>query len=357
MDLVSMQALTMSRQLAFFACSPLSIHLALEPTDLLLIRGQPFAEDLQARFALLWDQGDGRRSQIGPQDVGSNGVFGLVIRHAFQSQLDVVAKALSIGSLRLGAAGLALDQTSVFDAVIKSVFHHRVVPVDDRRQLVVFPDEIPLLALLWLVQHETQPGVVAFVLDAGKPAPSALEAHATGLAHTDAIEGLVGAASQRLSQHRIQVFGNPGHPHLLGIHVEGIFREAVLLTQRRKGGLPFLLVCAGDGTSRLPGRISSHVAQTALSFGQHGIVEGAPRFQMAADAFGLASVNLEGQFEQKRWRFLCGWLALSRVLCAHEPRPFSCARTSLPSIPSWTASVKELSALHSPHQTRKGASY
>ena len=100
--------------------------------------------------------------------------------------------------------------------------------------------------------------------------------------------------------------------------MEGIFREAVLLAQRRKGGLPFLLVCPGDGAGRLPGRIGSHVAQTALSFGQHGIVEGAPRFQMAPDAFGLASVNLEGQFEQKRWRFLCGWLALSRLLCAHE---------------------------------------
>jgi len=39
-----------------------------------------------------------------------------------------------------------------------------------------------------------------------------------------------------------------------------------------------------------------------LSFGKHGIVKGAPRFQMAADAFGLASVNLQGQFKQERGR-------------------------------------------------------
>src|SRR5260370_4684528 len=158
MALLPMQALAMSRQLAFFGGAPLShllvglaalpvqlllaslldapllvvvariggaplsIHLALEPTDVLLIRGQLFAEDLQARFGLLGDQRDGRRSQIGPQDVGSDGVFGLVIRHAFQRQLDEVAKALSIVPLRLGAAGLALDQTRIFDAVIESVF-------------------------------------------------------------------------------------------------------------------------------------------------------------------------------------------------------------------------------------------
>jgi len=113
--------------------------------------------------------------------------------------LDVVAKAVCIGPLRSRAAALALDQTRIFDAVIQSVFHHRVVPVDDRSQLILFPDEVPLLALLRLVQHETQPRVVAFVLDAGKTPPSALEAHATGLSHTDAIEGLVGAGSECLS--------------------------------------------------------------------------------------------------------------------------------------------------------------
>ena len=338
MDLLPMQALAMSRQLAFLAGlpasgflvglaafpvqlllaslldapplvvvvgiggAPLSLHLALEPADVLLIRGQRFAEDLQARFGLLGDQRDGRRSQVGPDRVASDGVFGLVIRHAFQRQLDEVAKALSIGPLRLGAAGFALDQTRIFDAVIESVFHHRVVPVDEHSKLVVFPDEKALLALLWLVQHETQPSVVAFVLDAGKAPPSALEAHATGLSHTDAIERLVGARGERLSQHRIQVLGNPGHPRLPGILVQGIFREAVLLPQRRKGYLPLLLVSPGDGAGHLPCRIGSHLAQTALSFGKHGIVEGAPRFQMAADAFGLASVNLQGQFKQERGR-------------------------------------------------------
>src|SRR5260221_1267321 len=154
MDLLPVQALAMSRQLAFFAGlsashllvglaafpvqlllaslldapplvvvvgiggAPLSLHLALQPADVLLIRGQLFAEDLQARFGLLGDQRDGRRPQIGPQDVASDGAFGLGVRQAFHRPLGGVAKALSIGSLRLGAAGLALDQTSIFDAVI-----------------------------------------------------------------------------------------------------------------------------------------------------------------------------------------------------------------------------------------------
>ena len=63
--------------------------------------------------------------------------------------------------------------------------------------------------------------------------------------------------------------------------------------------MPLLFVGPGDGAGHLPGRIGSHLAQTALPFGKLAIVQGAPCFQMAADAFGLASVNMEGQFQQK----------------------------------------------------------
>jgi hypothetical protein len=86
--------------------------------------------------------------------------------------------------------------------------------------------------------------------------------------------------------------------------MEGIFREAVVLPQRRKGCLSLLFVYPRNGAGPLPGRVGSHLAQTALPFGKDGIVEGAPRFQMAADAFGLVCLNMQRQFEQKCGRFL-----------------------------------------------------
>src|SRR5258708_3459610 len=101
MDLVAMQTLAVSRQLAFsigfpapgflirvaafppelflatlldatfvivvvgIGCPALPIHLALQPTDVLLIRGQLLTEQLQARLGFSGNQGDGRGSQVG----------------------------------------------------------------------------------------------------------------------------------------------------------------------------------------------------------------------------------------------------------------------------------------------------
>ncbi len=138
MDLFAMQTLAVGSQLAFF--------------DSLLLR----------------DQRDGRWPYIGPDRVASHRVLGLAIRHAFQSQLHPVAVSLGVSRLRLWAAGLALHQADVLDAMIQPVFHGRVVPVDACRELVVFPDEVALVALRWLVQHKAQAAIVAFVLDAGK---------------------------------------------------------------------------------------------------------------------------------------------------------------------------------------------
>src|SRR5690349_961106 len=75
-------------------CSPLPIHLALEPADFLLIVDQCFTEDLQARCGLLRDQRNGRWPDIGPNRVASHSVLGLAIRHTFQSQLHSVAVSL-----------------------------------------------------------------------------------------------------------------------------------------------------------------------------------------------------------------------------------------------------------------------
>jgi hypothetical protein len=111
---------------------------------------------------------DGRWPYVGPDRVASHGVPGLAIRHAFQRQLHTVAVSLDVSRLRLWAAGLALHQAHVLDVMIQPVFHDRVIPVDECRESVVFPDEVALVAFRWLLQHKAQAGIVTFVLDAGK---------------------------------------------------------------------------------------------------------------------------------------------------------------------------------------------
>src|SRR5256714_4660503 len=277
MDLVAMQTLAVGSQLAFFGglsasglfvvsarfpvqlllallldttlliivvgigCPSLAIHLALEPTDFLLIRYQVFTQDLKAGFGLPRGQRDGRWPYICPDRVTSHCVLGLAIRHAFQSQLHTVAVSLGVSRLRLWAAGLALHQADVLDAMIQPVFHDRVVPVDDCRKLVVFPDEVALVALRWLVQHKAQAGIVAVVLDTGKSSSPALEADAAGFSQAHPIEGIVGTAGKGLGQHRIQVVGDPGLPCSFGILVQGGFAEALMLPQRSKGRSSLLL--------------------------------------------------------------------------------------------------------------------
>jgi hypothetical protein len=157
MDLFAMQTLAVGSQLALFAGTPLPdflvgaaafpvqpllavlpntavfivvvrvsrpalpLHLALEPADVLLIRGQLLTEQFQARFVFAGHQSNGGGSQVCSDGITSHGVFRLVVRHAFQSQLHTVAKAKGIGSLRLWAACLALEETRIFDTMIQSV--------------------------------------------------------------------------------------------------------------------------------------------------------------------------------------------------------------------------------------------
>jgi hypothetical protein len=70
------------------------------------------------------------------------------------------------------------------------MFHHRIVPVDESREVIVLPDQQALVPLLWFLEHKAQTGIVARVLDTGEAASSALEAHAAGLAQANMIEGL-----------------------------------------------------------------------------------------------------------------------------------------------------------------------
>jgi len=170
--------------------------------------------------------------------------------YCFCHALNEVAVSLDVSRLRLWAAGLALHQADVLDAMIQSVFHDRVIPVDACRELVVFPDEIAPFALRWLLQHKAQAGIVAFVFDAGKSSSPALEADAAGFSQAHPIEGIVGAGGKGLGQHRIQVVGDPDLPDCFGILVQSVFAEAVLLPQRAKGRSSLLLVGTRERTRR-----------------------------------------------------------------------------------------------------------
>src|SRR5690349_7700421 len=113
--------------------------------------------------------------------------------------------------------------------------------------------------------------------------------------------------------------GNPGNTCCFGIRMQGVFREAIALPQSAESRCSLVLVCTRDGTSRLPSRIGSHPAQPSLSFGEQRIVELPPSFQMPPDAFGLARIDLQRQFQQKRGGLLAALLVLFGLLCAHGP--------------------------------------
>src|SRR5260370_41924982 len=103
---------------------------------------------------------------------------------------------MDVRRLRLGPAGAALHHAEVLDAMLQSVFHDRVIPVDACRELVVFPDEIAPFALRWLLQHKAQAGIVAFVFDAGKSSSPALEPDAAGFSRGPPDEGTRGGGGK-----------------------------------------------------------------------------------------------------------------------------------------------------------------
>ena len=112
-------------------------------------------------------------------------MFGLVIRHAFECQLHTIALAPCIGPESARAAGLAHHSPRIFDGVTQAVAHYRVFPVDQGGQLVVLPQQIAGVSLIRWLEHEAQPGVVAFVLEASDPPASAAKPYALCLAETD----------------------------------------------------------------------------------------------------------------------------------------------------------------------------
>ncbi len=161
------------------------------------------------------------------------------------------------------------------------MFHDGIIPVDEGRKLLVLPAQESLLACFGFLEHKAQAGVVALVLDACEAASSTLEAHASGLTQADAIERLVRPCGERLRQHRIQVVSQPGDACGFRKGVQGIFGKPILLPQRTKGGCPFPSKGTWERTCRLPGRIGSHLPQSTLPFGEHGIVELSACFQVS----------------------------------------------------------------------------
>ena len=147
----------------------LPVHLPLEPADGLGIGGEFSTEDLQRWSALAWNQRNGRGAQIESNSILAYDMFGLVIRDPFEGQLHRVALTLGIRPLGTRTARQAHDQPGIFDAMGQSVGHDRILPVDECRQPVALPEQIARVALFRRLEHKTQAGIGALVLDTGDP--------------------------------------------------------------------------------------------------------------------------------------------------------------------------------------------
>src|SRR5216683_2498514 len=174
-------------------CPPLSIHSALQAADGLVARGQFLTKERKPRLACSRDQRDRRWSQVRSDDVVAHGVLLLAIRDSLQRELHHIANPSCIRPRSTLTAGTALHQAGIFDVLSESMGDHLIFPIDHGFQLIILPDQKTSIALLWLVQHETQSGIVAFVLQAREASSLALEAHAARFSHTDAVEGLIGS--------------------------------------------------------------------------------------------------------------------------------------------------------------------
>src|SRR6266851_4289633 len=167
--------------------------------------------------------------------------------HPFQSQLHEVAVSLAISPLSTRTGSRTPDEAGILDAMIQPIFDHRIVPVDAGGQVIVLPDEKTVMPVLWLLQDKAQSGIVALVLDAVESTPPTFETHPFGLSHAHAVERLVSARSQRLSQHRIQMVSQKRDARFFRIRMQAGFREPILLPQGRESRPSFLFLCTRNG--------------------------------------------------------------------------------------------------------------
>ena len=209
-----------------------------------------------------------------------------------------VAIALSVGPLRLWTARFALDQAGVFDPLIQAMLDDGVLPVDEGRQVVVFPDEKALISVFRFLQHKAQSSIVAFVLDAGEATTMTAKTHPESLSQADAVEGAIGTTRQGLREYRIEVLGQPAHSESFAGFVQGVLRKPILLAQRRKCSGSLLFLRVWNGTGDLPDWISPHGPQPLESFGEDRVVELPSGFEVGAQAGSLANTHLQRQLEQ-----------------------------------------------------------
>jgi hypothetical protein len=112
------------------------------------------------------------------------------------------------------------------------------------------------------------------------------------LTDADAIGGVIGTTGQRLGRIGIHMVCNPGGIRLGRKRMQGVFRKAVLLAERRKGGFAGLFVGTWDEAGLRPSRIGTHVAQAVHGFTQQCIVQMASGLKMPAQTLCLLAVDL-----------------------------------------------------------------
>src|SRR5215472_7633563 len=110
----------------------------------------------------------------------------------------------------------------------------------------------PWLPCLCWLEHEADPLPVGLALQTIQPASFAAEANSPGFPGAHAPLGVIGTTRQRLGGIGIEVACNPGGIRLGRKGMQGVFRKAMLLAERRKGGCAGSFVGARDEAGLLP---------------------------------------------------------------------------------------------------------
>jgi hypothetical protein len=173
------------------------------------------AEAEQAGFSLLRHDGDGGGAQVETQRTRCDRRLGFLVGQALHDELGVGAIALAVGPLRPRAGGAAAH---VLDALPETVLDHRVVPIDERRQVVVMLDEPAHVASFGRLQHETYPAFVGLALDAVQTSPTTAQPDLASLPHTDPLRRLKGTGRQLLGGLTVHAVGDPTGCGRIGPH-------------------------------------------------------------------------------------------------------------------------------------------
>jgi hypothetical protein len=160
----------------------------------------------------------------------------------------------------------------------------------------------PWLPCLCWLEHEPNSLRIGLALQAGEPTSFAAEADPPGFPDADPIGGLIGTTGQGLGGIGVKVVRNPGRIRLGRKGMQGVFRKAKLLAERRKGGFAGLFVGTRDETGLLPSALGTHPTQAFHGLTQQRIVQVASGLKMPAQVLGLLAAHLERQFQQEGGR-------------------------------------------------------